>query len=84
MKALAQFLIVLAMSVSSAVFANDTACREEARKAGYVGAVELLPSCEAEQSARAEREEKAGITISIAERKPDPQAVAQAKQPVTR
>lgn len=67
MKALKKIVVILAISVSPTVFADDIACREEAEKIGYAGALDVLPSCETEQSAVAGQQENRESSNAAAE-----------------
>lgn len=79
MKTLAQLLIVLAVSVSPAVFA-DTNCREEADKIGYVGPADVLPACEPVKSAPDDESRVTERIVTKSDSKDEAQTIARAKR----
>lgn len=82
MKPIREVVMVVVLSGSSIVFA-DQACREDAENTGYLGAVELLPPCDASVPAHRPTNEPETVEARP-ESIPDSKTVAQAEGPPAR
>lgn len=79
MKTLTKILAVVSLSASAAALA-DTNCREDANLTGYVGAAEVLSTCEPTKNTMNEEAQVSERLVDRADRKEEARAIAQAKR----